>query len=101
MPNLAKRVQALAVSVLQICEDQWASNWSQQLEYSIRRAAVACGVSISTMNRCAKDADGGDHRAASALSVSSDEGNESDNPQCETRAMKPLNPDGFAMNCIR
>ena len=66
-------------------------------EYSIRHAAVACGVSISTMNRCTRDADGENQRAALALSVSSDEGNESDNPQCETRAIKPLNPDGFAV----
>ena len=70
-------------------------------KYSIRHAAVACGVSISTMNRCTRDADGENQRAALALSVSSDEGNESDNPRCETRAMKPLNPDGFALDCIR
>ena len=70
-------------------------------KYSIRHAAVACGVSISTMNRCTRDADGENQRAALALSVSSDEGNESDNPQCETRAIKPLNPDGFALDCIK
>ena len=63
----------MVVSVLQFLRrrgEQWLGHRIGP-KYSIRHAAVACGVSISTMNRCTRDADGENQRAALALSVSS------------------------------
>ena len=59
-------------------------------KYSIRHAAVACGVSIFTMNSCTRDADGENQRAALALSVSSYEAVSAPAPG------EPGNPPGWA-----